>query len=260
MITAGLEASYPVLLTTSGSSHVVEPIAQVFVRPDERLAGGIPNEDAQSFVFDATSLFERDKFSGFDRAEGGTRANVGIRYSGSYANGMTTYATFGQSYHLAGLNSFAAPDLSQATRNSGLDEDVSDFVGAVGLTMPSGFSLAASARFDKDDFRAERTDVRAGYANSRLSLSGHLQRNQGAAAVQGSRRGSPRSHRSSHRSSCMTSGAWRPRQAMIWWTGVQPARFSGCFTRTSASRFRSPMRTFATTTAQAGATGKSAHG
>jgi LPS-assembly protein len=122
MITAGLEASYPVLLTTSGSSHVVEPIAQVFVRPDERLAGGIPNEDAQSFVFDATSLFERDKFSGFDRAEGGTRANVGIRYSGSYANGMTTYATFGQSYHLAGLNSFAAPDLSQATRNSGLEK------------------------------------------------------------------------------------------------------------------------------------------
>jgi LPS-assembly protein len=49
---------------------------------------------------------------------------------------------------------------------------VSDFVGAVGLTMPSGFSLAASARFDKDDFRTERTDVRAGYANSRLSLSG----------------------------------------------------------------------------------------
>jgi hypothetical protein len=26
----------------------------------------MPNEDAQSFVFDTTSLFERDKFSGFD--------------------------------------------------------------------------------------------------------------------------------------------------------------------------------------------------
>jgi LPS-assembly protein len=30
--------------------------------------------------------------------------------------------------------------------------------------LPSGLSLAASARFDKDDFRTERTDVRAGYA------------------------------------------------------------------------------------------------
>jgi len=89
MVTAGLEASYPVLVTTASSSHVIEPIAQVFIRPDEQLAGGIPNEDAQSFVFDATSLFQRDKFSGFDRTEGGMRANVGVRYSGSFDNGLT---------------------------------------------------------------------------------------------------------------------------------------------------------------------------
>ncbi|WP_417425984.1 LPS-assembly protein LptD [Hoeflea sp.] len=171
MVTAGLEASYPVLVSTATSSHVFEPIAQVFVRPDEHLAGGIPNEDAQSFVFDATSLFERDKFSGFDRTEGGTRANVGLRYTGNFDNGLKTQAAFGQSYHLAGLNSFATPDLAQATRNSGLDQDVSDFVGMVGLSTANGLSLAASARFDKDDFRAERTDVRAGYSRDRFKTS-----------------------------------------------------------------------------------------
>jgi len=170
MVTAGLETSYPVLVTTAGSSHVIEPIAQIFVRPGERLAGGIPNEDAQSFVFDTTSLFERDKFAGFDRTEGGTRANVGVRYTGSFDNGLKTQAAFGQSYHLAGLNSFATPDLSQATRNAGLENGVSDFVGSGGLSF-NGFSLAASARFDKDDFRAERTDVRAGYSQGRISTS-----------------------------------------------------------------------------------------
>tara|TARA_R110002020_G_scaffold189446_10_gene388540 strand:- start:14970 stop:17270 length:2301 start_codon:yes stop_codon:yes gene_type:complete len=170
MVTAGLEASYPVLVTTANSSHVIEPIAQIFVRPDEQLAGGLPNEDAQSFVFDATSLFERDKFTGFDRAEGGTRANVGVRYTGQFDNGFKTQAVFGQSYHLAGLNSFATPDLSQATRNSGLEDDVSDFVGMVGVAY-NGFSLATSARFDKDDFRVERTDVRAGLTKGRLSTS-----------------------------------------------------------------------------------------
>lgn len=170
MVTAGLEASYPVLVTSANSSHVIEPIAQVFVRPDEQLAGGIPNEDAQSFVFDATSLFERDKFSGFDRAEGGIRANVGLRYTGQFDNGFKTQAVFGQSYHLAGLNSFATPDLSQATRNSGLEDDVSDFVGMAGIAY-NGFSLATSARFDKDDFRLERTDVRAGFSQGPLSTS-----------------------------------------------------------------------------------------
>lgn len=170
MVTAGLETSYPVLVTTAGSSHVFEPIAQVFIRPDEQLAGGIPNEDAQSFVFDATSLFERDKFSGFDRTEGGMRANVGMRYSGDFDNGLKTQLVFGQSYHLAGLNSFATPDLAQATVNSGLGEDVSDFVGMAGFAY-NGFSLATSARFDKDDFRAERTDFRAGFSQERVSTS-----------------------------------------------------------------------------------------
>ncbi|MEM5473381.1 LPS-assembly protein LptD [Hoeflea sp. AS60] len=170
MVTAGVEATYPVLVTTAGSNHVFEPIAQVFVRPDERLAGGIPNEDAQSFVFDTTSLFERDKFSGFDRTEGGTRANVGVRYSGSFDNGLKTQAAFGQSYHLAGLNSFATPDLSQATRNAGLENRISDYVGMTGMSF-NGFSLAASARFDKDDFRAERTELRAGFSRNRVSTS-----------------------------------------------------------------------------------------
>ena len=160
----------PNYVSTATSSHVIEPIAQVFVRPDEQLAGGLPNEDAQSFVFDATSLFERAKFSGFDRAEGGTRANVGVRYTGQYSNGLATQAVFGQSYHLAGLNSFATPDLSQATRNSGLEEDVSDFVGMVGASY-RGFSLATSARFDKDDFRPERTDVRAGFSQGPISTT-----------------------------------------------------------------------------------------
>ena len=58
----------------SSSRATTSPIADTL---------GIPNEDAQSFVFDATTLFERDKFSGYDRIEGGTRANVGFRYSGA---------------------------------------------------------------------------------------------------------------------------------------------------------------------------------
>ena len=171
MVTAGLEASYPLLLTTANSQHVIEPVAQVFVRPDEQLSGGLPNEDAQSFLFDAASLFERDKFSGFDRTEGGTRANVGLRYTGTYDNGTKTQAIFGQSYHLAGLNSFATPDLARATRGSGLEDDVSDFVGLLGFSTASGFSLSTSARFDKDDFRAENLAVSAGFSNEQIRTS-----------------------------------------------------------------------------------------
>ncbi len=83
----------------------------------------LPNEDAQSFVFDATTLFERDKFSGYDRIEGGTRANVGFQYTGTFDNGYKLHGIFGQSYQLAGQNSFATDDLVNAGANSGLETD-----------------------------------------------------------------------------------------------------------------------------------------
>lgn len=173
MATAGLELRWPVLFSSIGSSHVIEPVAQLFVRPDEQYIGGlaIPNEDAQSFVFDASSLFERDKFSGYDRIEGGTRANVGLRYSGSYDNGWATNALFGQSYQLAGRNSFAAPDLVNVGADSGLETDRSDYVGLVGATSPTGFSTSLSGRFDEQTFEVRRAEVKAALPIGPLSLS-----------------------------------------------------------------------------------------
>ena len=165
MVTAGLEAKYPFLITTSNSTHVFEPIAQIYVRPDEQLAGQLPNEDAQSFVFDATNLFDRDKFSGFDRIEGGTRANVGWRYTGSFDNGYKLQHIFGQSYQLAGRNSFATSDLAGVGADSGLETTRSDYVTMFGLTTPQGISLSTSYRFDEKDFAFRRGDTSIGYAN-----------------------------------------------------------------------------------------------
>ncbi len=173
MATAGLEARWPILFSTSSASHVLEPMAQVFLRPDapyqDRL--GIPNEDAQSLVFDATTLFERDKFSGYDRIEGGTRANVGIRYSGSFANGWTTQGLFGQSYHLAGANPYAQTDLVHAGAYSGLETDVSDFVGMIGIASPNGFAFSAGARFDEKTFDIRRTDLKTAATFGQLTTS-----------------------------------------------------------------------------------------
>ena len=173
MATLGLEMRWPLLFSTPNSSHILEPTAQVFLRPNEQYVGGlaIPNEDAQSFVFDATTLFERDKFSGYDRIEGGSRANVGFRYSGAYDSGWGTNAIFGQSYQLAGQNSFAAPDLVNVGAESGLDKRTSDYVGLVGFNSPTGFSGSLSGRFDEQTFEIRRAEVKAAYSGLPVSLS-----------------------------------------------------------------------------------------
>ena len=167
MATAGLELRWPVLFSmTSGSSHVLEPMAQVFARPNEQYVGGlgIPNEDAQSFVFDATTLFERDKFSGYDRIEGGTRANVGFRYSGSYGNGWVTNAHVrpvlparrrelvrcagpGQCRRLFRPRNRQLPTMSACSASP----------------APNGFSASVSGRFDEQTFEMRRAEVKAGY-------------------------------------------------------------------------------------------------
>ncbi len=174
MATAGLEARWPVLFSTSSSTHVLEPMGQLFVRPDAPYGDvlGIPNEDAQSLVFDASNLFERDKFAGYDRIEGGIRANLGVRYSGTFANGWAANAIAGQSFHLAGQNPYASPDLVNVGAASGLETDRSDYVTAVNLTSPNGLRIGAGGRFDEETFELRRTDVTAGLVTPNFGVTG----------------------------------------------------------------------------------------
>lgn len=174
MATAGLEVRWPFVFASENSSHVVEPVAQIFARPSEPFATtvGIVNEDAQSMVFDASTLFERDKFSGYDRIEGGVRANVGLRYSGIFANGWTANAILGQSFHIAGVNSFGSPDLVNAGAFSGLETSRSDYVGMLGVASPNGTSASVSARVDETTYDLRRIDVKAGGSFGQVSASG----------------------------------------------------------------------------------------
>ncbi len=172
LATAGVDVRYPILFTAPGSSHILEPRLQLLARNDVDGQGqlGLANEDAQSLVFDASTLFDRDKFSGLDRVEGGVRANMGLRYSGSFDSGLRADALFGQSFHLAGDNPFAAPDLVFAGAFSGLETSTSDYVASASLGY-QGFSIGAGARFDEKSFEVRRADIQLASITDNLTLS-----------------------------------------------------------------------------------------
>ncbi len=117
MPTVGLEYKYPFINVQPWGTQTITPIAQIIVRPNEPHAGQMPNEDAQSLVFDDSNLFRVNKFSGWDREEGGGRANVGIQATTQFDRGGYINALFGQSYQLFGTNSFAVAD----TVNTGVE-------------------------------------------------------------------------------------------------------------------------------------------
>lgn len=155
----GLEYRYPFLAAFSGGNQVIEPVAQVIVRPNEAAIGELPNEDAQSIVFDASTLFEWDKFSGFDRNEGGSRANVGLQYRLQFDKGSFLNGLFGRSFQLAGRNSYAVPGLLDTTGDSGLQTDGSDYVASLYFDTNTGFRIGGNARLNESDFDVERAEV-----------------------------------------------------------------------------------------------------
>ena len=92
------------------------------MRPNEVIPRLQPNEDAQSLVFDDTNLFAWDKYSGFDRVEGGTRLNYGLQYTDNFANGGHANVVGGELIQLAGQNSYTIADAANTGLDSGLDK------------------------------------------------------------------------------------------------------------------------------------------
>ncbi|WP_315739409.1 MULTISPECIES: LPS-assembly protein LptD [unclassified Bradyrhizobium] len=161
MPTVGLEYRYPFINVQPWGTTTIEPIAQVIIRPNETYAGRLPNEDAQSMVFDASNLFSVDKFSGYDRVEGGGRANVGVQATTQFDRGGTINVLFGQSYHLFGMNSFAVQDANNTAIGSGLDKNVSDYVARVDYSPNRTYTFSMRSRFDQQTLNIQRFEAEA---------------------------------------------------------------------------------------------------
>jgi LPS-assembly protein len=162
--TAGVLYSYPFVAHTGFGSHVIAPTAQIIVRQNKLDQKRLPDEDAKSLVFDDTLLFDIDKFSGYDRFETGTRANVGVQYTFQANNGMYARAVFGQSFHLAGENPYVDPGVDPTLKFnyspvSGLETDRSDYVAGVYVSPFTGISLISQSRFDEKDWSLRRQDA-----------------------------------------------------------------------------------------------------
>ena len=171
MPTVGLEYRYPFINVQPWGTTTVEPIAQVIIRPNEPYAGKLPNEDAQSMVFDASNLFSVDKFSGYDRVEGGGRANVGVQATTQFDRGGAVNVLFGQSYQLFGLNSYAVADVTNTGVDSGLQNARSDYVARVNYSPNRTYTFSVRTRMDQATLNINRFEAEGRAAFDRWSVS-----------------------------------------------------------------------------------------
>src|SRR6185369_16225630 len=171
MPTVGLEYRYPFINVQPWGTTTLEPIAQVIIRPNESYAGKLPNEDAQSMVFDASNLFSVDKFSGYDRIEGGGRANVGVQATTQFDRAGSINVLFGQSYQLFGMNSFAVADVTNTGVDSGLQNTRSDYVAKASFSPNRTYTFSTRSRMDEGTLNINRFEAQGTAAFDRWSVS-----------------------------------------------------------------------------------------
>jgi LPS-assembly protein len=148
---AGFDARYPLIANYEYGQGIVSPVFQLIASDNEKDRNQISNEDAITLNFDHSSLFLEDRFTGLDRYESGLRANAGFTYSFLGSNGGFLKASLGESFHIAGENSFVA--------GSGLDGSSSDLVGALTFQPWDTIALSYQVRAEEDLSAINRQEV-----------------------------------------------------------------------------------------------------
>jgi LPS-assembly protein len=160
---AGLDVRWPFIAGHGAGQSVLTPVVQVIAAGSEKQDREYGNEDAITLNFDHSNLFLQDRFSGLDRYEGGTRANAGVTYAFLDSAGGFARVSLGESFHIAGTNSFVA--------GSGLDGTASDLVGAFAYQPNEMLRFTYQARVEEDLSRVNAQEAAVSLTFDRISGS-----------------------------------------------------------------------------------------
>jgi LPS-assembly protein len=155
-----LEWRWPMLRSSSGVTHLVEPVAQLVWASDSEKQ--VVNEDSLLVEFDEVNLFEFSRFPGVDARERGRRLNLGVTYTRSDPRGWDLALTLGRVIRERDLNQFSP--------STGLRGKSSDWLLATQLSLGENFDLLNRTVFD-DSFSIARNETRLGWNNEKLSLA-----------------------------------------------------------------------------------------
>ncbi|NBO20120.1 MAG: LPS-assembly protein LptD, partial [Proteobacteria bacterium] len=97
-----VQLRYPLGRRAAHYQQIIEPIGVLMVAPRIDQNSNLPNEDSLDVEFDETNLFRSNRYTGYDRVEGGTRAAYGFRHSLIGDNGARVEFVGGQVFRLLG--------------------------------------------------------------------------------------------------------------------------------------------------------------
>jgi len=134
--------------------QVIEPRVQLVTGPMTGSQYRIPNEDSIVFDFTDANLFSLNRFTGRDRQEGGTRADMALRGAWFLPEDRQLEAVVGRSFRVQ-------EDGGPFYPYSGLEQRASDWVSRLTFRPSSWIDLTGRARRGGESFAARAYDVSA---------------------------------------------------------------------------------------------------
>src|SRR4051812_13016963 len=144
------DIQWPFVGPLLGGFQRLTPRAQLVLTPPTSNLD-IPNEDARSVDLEDSNLFALNRFNGYDRWEDSSRLTYGLDWSLDRPN-LTIDSTIGQSVRLR-------KDLSVFPEGTGLNDNVSDFVGRTRIRYGRIIDITHRYRIDKSNFAVRRNEV-----------------------------------------------------------------------------------------------------
>jgi LPS-assembly protein len=148
---AALEVRWPLGASGFGGFQTLEPVVQFIATPKPNNVLDIPNEDSRSIDLDETNLFSLNRFTGFDRYEGGSRITYGVRYTLDSGR-LRVDTQIGQSYR------FDAQSTAFPT-GTGLSGKFSDIVGRTDVRFGDFVDVIHRYRVDKSTLAVRRNEI-----------------------------------------------------------------------------------------------------
>jgi LPS-assembly protein len=146
---------YPLTKDFGSFSHIVEPIVSLTASRTMDRDPKLSNEDSVDVEFDATNLFDINRYPGTDRQEQGVRTAYGLRNAFYGENGGSAEILLGQSYRITEDPLFPT--------GTGLEERFSDYVGEIMLDPAQWLHFDYLFRLDKDSLDSRKHDIKTSF-------------------------------------------------------------------------------------------------
>ncbi len=147
---AALDIEWPLAGPMLGGTQTITPRLQLVATPSN-LDNNMPNEDSRAIELESGSLFDLNRFPGYDRFESGSRLSYGVQYSLDRP-GWALRSEIGQSVRLAGTG-------NEFPQGTGLSDTASDFVGRTNLQFRDIFEITHRFRVDRHNFTVRRNEI-----------------------------------------------------------------------------------------------------